>query len=107
MILDIHSRDLPLSSSLDKQALAARLSGFTGADIACLVREAAYAALRRTFDLDAVLCGTQPLSADSLRRMRVTARDFKHALEAIRQRQKSVGGKPGTVKRPRTTRHAE
>lgn len=106
-ILDIHTRTVPLAKNVNMQALAARLAGCNGADVAFLVREAAYAALRRTFDLEAILRDAGPLSADRLQRLRVTASDFTGALKAMRQRQKSVGKSPDTTRRPRATRHAE
>lgn len=94
-ILGIHTRAVPLAETVNIQALARRLAGCNGADIACLVREAAFAALRRTFDLEAILRDAHPLPADSLQHLRVTANDFKGALKAMRQRQKAVGGNPG------------
>ncbi|MDQ5830899.1 MAG: AAA family ATPase, partial [Thermoproteota archaeon] len=46
-ILQIHTRGMPLSEDIDLQELAARLHGYTGADIKALCREAAMKALRR------------------------------------------------------------
>ena len=46
-ILDVHTRDMPLDEGVDREALAGRLHGFVGADIASLAREAGMAALRR------------------------------------------------------------
>jgi transitional endoplasmic reticulum ATPase len=40
-ILQIHTRGMPLSEDIDLQELAARLHGYTGADIKALCREAA------------------------------------------------------------------
>ncbi|MDQ7830117.1 MAG: AAA family ATPase [Desulfovibrionaceae bacterium] len=106
-ILGIHTRTVPLAKTVNVQVLAARLAGCTGADVAFLVREAAYAALRRTFDLEAILREAGPLPADRLQRLRVTASDFTGALKAMRQRHKSAGTSPVATRPPRATRHAE
>ena len=45
-ILDVHSRGKPLSKEIDLDALAAQTPGFTGADLANLVNEAALLAAR-------------------------------------------------------------
>ena len=52
-ILEVHTRDMPLEG-VDLDDLAARLDGYTGADIASLVREAAMAALREDIESDKV-----------------------------------------------------
>ncbi len=46
-ILEVHSKGKPLASSIDLDALAAGTPGFTGADLANLVNEAALLAARR------------------------------------------------------------
>jgi len=46
-ILEVHSKGKPLNSSIDLDALAAGTPGFTGADLANLVNEAALLAARR------------------------------------------------------------
>src|SRR2546430_8690703 len=54
--------------------------GFVGADLAALAREAAMKALRRSLpdiDLD------KPIPAETVQKMRVTADDFKQALEEV------------------------
>ena len=65
-ILDVHTKDVPLEG-VDLDALAARLDGYTGADIGSLVREAAMAALRE--DIDSTT---------------VTERHIEEALELVR-----------------------
>nr|WP_241662573.1 AAA family ATPase [Halorubrum depositum] len=47
-ILGIHARDTPTTPSVDLDALAARTSGYSGGDIAALVREAAMLAIEET-----------------------------------------------------------
>jgi cell division protease FtsH len=46
-ILEVHTRDKPLGSDVDLQAQAANTPGFSGADLANLVNEAALTATRR------------------------------------------------------------
>ncbi|UCC93590.1 MAG: AAA family ATPase, partial [Thermoplasmata archaeon] len=52
-ILEVHTRDMPLEG-VDLDQLATQLEGYTGADIASLVREAAMAALREDVESDTV-----------------------------------------------------
>ncbi|MFP3915073.1 MAG: ATP-dependent zinc metalloprotease FtsH [Actinomycetota bacterium] len=47
MILEVHSKGKPLSDELDLEVLARRTPGFTGADLANLINEAALLATRR------------------------------------------------------------
>ncbi len=67
-ILEIHSRGIPLSSTVDLESLARGTTGFSGADLSNLVNEAALTAARRNrkeilpsdFEeaLDKILLGT-------------------------------------------------
>ncbi|MGH2614484.1 MAG: ATP-dependent zinc metalloprotease FtsH [Thermomicrobiales bacterium] len=63
-VLDIHTRGLPLASDVDKASLARGTTGFSGADLANLVNEAALTAARRN-------------------RKEITADDFEEALDKI------------------------
>jgi cell division protease FtsH len=63
-ILEVHSHNIVMSPDVDKQTLAATTAGFTGADLANLVNEAALLAARRGAD-------------------RVTMKDFNEAIERI------------------------
>jgi cell division protease FtsH len=47
MILEVHSKGKPLAKELDLEVLARRTPGFTGADLANLINEAALLATRR------------------------------------------------------------
>jgi transitional endoplasmic reticulum ATPase len=80
-ILQIHTRGMPLSEDIDLQELAARLHGYTGADIKALCREAAMKALRRylpEIDLEG-----EKISPEILETMMITDRDFKEAMKEI------------------------
>lgn len=49
-ILDIHTDNMTLSDDVDIEALASQTTGFVGADLAALTREAAMEAIQNTFD---------------------------------------------------------
>ena len=63
-ILNIHTRGLPLAPDVDKGSLAKGTTGFSGADLANLVNEAALMAARKN-------------------RKQITAPDFEEALDKI------------------------
>jgi len=63
-ILAVHSRAIPLGNDVDLDAVAGNTPGFSGADLANLVNEAALSATRRHADT-------------------VDARDFTHAFDKI------------------------
>jgi transitional endoplasmic reticulum ATPase len=75
-ILDVHTRDMPLAESVDLDALATRLHGFVGADIASLAREAGMAALRRV---------SHPGEAEDVtdEELTVAYEDFESALRGV------------------------
>lgn len=85
-ILRIHAGKLPLENGIDLSELAGELVGFTGADIAYLVRGAAHAALRRQFHLPELLNQQGPLSSGILESLLVTKKDFAMALAQLRKR---------------------
>jgi len=79
-ILEIHTRDMPLSEEVSIEELASITHGFVGADVLSLTKEAAMRALRRympDIDLEKEIPGTL------LDTMRITAEDFKDALREI------------------------
>lgn len=53
-ILNIHTKDMPLSDDVDIDALAAQTNGFVGADLAALARESALEAIKNTYEGDNV-----------------------------------------------------
>jgi transitional endoplasmic reticulum ATPase len=73
-ILDVHTRNVPLASSVDLDRLAARTHGFVGADLESLVTEAAMTALRR------VRRGDESGDASTLE---VTRGDVEAAMAAV------------------------
>lgn len=79
-ILQVHTRNMPLSKDVNLEGLADLTHGFVGADLAALSREGAMKALRRylpDIDLD------KPVSGDILQKIEVKMEDFKEALKEI------------------------
>ncbi|MCI4462548.1 MAG: AAA family ATPase, partial [Thermogladius sp.] len=81
-ILAVHTRNVPLAEDVNLDTIAEMTHGFTGADLAALVKEAALAALRRFIkeeDIDL----NQPIPASKLEKLKVTMSDFMSALKVI------------------------
>ncbi len=79
-ILQIHTRNVPLSENVNLIKYANTTHGFVGADLALVVKEAAMHALRRAFP------GMNPdeeISAEKLENLKVTAEDFEAALKMV------------------------
>ncbi len=79
-ILRIHTRGMPLAKDVNLEKLAELTPGFTGADLAGLVREAAMKAIRRILpkiDLN------RPIPPKLLASLKVEMRDFMEALKEI------------------------
>ncbi|ADM27979.1 AAA family ATPase, CDC48 subfamily [Ignisphaera aggregans DSM 17230] len=81
-ILAVHTRNVPLADDVDLDKLAEITYGYTGADLAALVKEAAMSALRRflkehAIDLD------KPIPSDLLQRLKVTMSDFFIAMRNV------------------------
>lgn len=74
-ILQILSQGMPLESSVDLEAIAARSVGFVGADLKALCQKAAHQALRRQVPTP----DTQPTAP-----LTINADDFDQALSAIK-----------------------
>ena len=80
-ILQVHTRGMPLSDTIDLDQYAENTHGFVGADLESLTKEAAMNALRRIrpeLDLE-----SDEIDADILESLRVTEADMKEALKGI------------------------
>ncbi|KAB1188046.1 MULTISPECIES: CDC48 family AAA ATPase [Haloferax] len=80
-ILQVHTRNMPLSDGIDLDEYADSTHGFVGADLESLAKESAMHALRRIrpqIDLDA-----EEIDAEVLENLRVTEDDFKQARKSI------------------------
>src|SRR5579875_238933 len=79
-ILQIHTRNMPLSQDVNLDYLAEVTHGFVGADLAALVREAAMIAIRRYLpDLNS----NKKLSPEIIEKVEVKNEDFLKALKEI------------------------
>jgi transitional endoplasmic reticulum ATPase len=80
-ILQVHTRNMPLSEGIDLDEFAENTHGFVGADLESLAKEAGMNALRRIrpeLDLEA-----EEIDAEVLERIQVTENDLKEAMHGI------------------------
>ncbi|MEM3041636.1 MAG: AAA family ATPase, partial [Nitrososphaerota archaeon] len=80
-ILQIHSRQMPLSKNVNLEEIANETHGFVGADLAALCREAAMKTLRRF--LPKIDLEKQTVPSEILKKMEVEQEDFKNALREL------------------------
>jgi cell division protease FtsH len=95
-ILKVHARGVALDRNIDLRVLAARTPGFTGADLANVINEAALLAARREKDavgmeeleeaIDRVVAGLERKSRviTAKEKVRVASHEMGHALVALR-----------------------
>ena len=79
-ILNVHTRDMPITDDVDLDILAGLTQGFVGADLAALCREAAMRCLSSrmsSIDLD------KPVPSKILEGMKVSMDDFREALNDV------------------------
>ena len=81
-ILAVHTRNMPLAEDVDLDKIADITHGYTGADIAALVKEAAMNAMRRFIQQENIDLN-QPIPAEKLEKVRVTMEDFLAAMKSI------------------------
>jgi transitional endoplasmic reticulum ATPase len=80
-VLQIHTREMPLTEDVDLDAFADRTHGFVGADLESLAKEAAMAALRRVrddIDMDA-----ERIPLDVLEEIEIEGTDFEEGLQNV------------------------
>ncbi|CCC81122.1 CDC48 family AAA ATPase [Thermoproteus tenax] len=82
-ILQIHTRNMPLSPDVDLRKLAEMTHGYTGADIAALAKEAAMRALRKAIQEGLVDLNQPVIPAENLEKIKVTMQDFLDAMREI------------------------
>jgi len=80
-ILQIHTRHMPLDNDVDMERLSEITKGYTGADLAALVKEAAMHALRRY--LPEIDIEQEKIPVEVLEKMVVTMEDFISAFKEI------------------------
>jgi len=81
-ILSVHTRNMPLADDVDLDKIAEITHGYTGADIAALVKEAAMSALRRFLQAENIDLN-QPIPAEKLEKLKVNMEDFLAAMRSI------------------------
>ncbi|MCC6022867.1 MAG: CDC48 family AAA ATPase, partial [Desulfurococcaceae archaeon] len=81
-ILLVHTRDVPLADDVDIDALAEITHGYTGADLAALVKEAAMSALRKFLKSENIDLN-KPIPPEKLATLKVTKNDFLEALKVV------------------------
>ncbi|EHI98555.1 AAA family ATPase, CDC48 subfamily [Clostridium sp. DL-VIII] len=80
-ILNVHTRDMPLSETVELDKLAELTHGFVGADLQALCREAAMTALRKIFPQ--IDFSTSNIPYDKISTLKVTMDDFYKSLQDI------------------------
>ncbi|MCE4607377.1 MAG: AAA family ATPase, partial [Caldisphaeraceae archaeon] len=80
-ILQIHTRHMPLSNDIDMERLAEITKGYTGADIAALVKEAAMHSLRKY--LPEIDIEQEKIPVEVLEKMVVSMNDFISAFKDV------------------------
>ncbi|MBT7460737.1 MAG: CDC48 family AAA ATPase, partial [Euryarchaeota archaeon] len=80
-IMDVHTRQMPISDDFEITWILDNTYGFVGADLAALVRESAMKALRRY--LPEINLEEDTIPPEVLEKMEVCMDDFKHAIKDI------------------------
>jgi len=80
-IMDVHTRQMPISDDYEIDWVLDNTYGFVGADLAALVRESAMKALRRY--LPEIDLEEETVPPEVLEKMEVRMDDFRHAIKDI------------------------
>jgi transitional endoplasmic reticulum ATPase len=80
-ILNIHTRNMPLSEDVDLEKISEVTHGFVGADIQSLAKEAAMSAIRRV--LPEIDLTQESIPHETLNKISVTMQDFTDVLRDI------------------------
>ncbi|MEM0453299.1 MAG: CDC48 family AAA ATPase [Sulfolobales archaeon] len=81
-ILLVHTRNVPLSEDVNIDEFAEITHGYTGADLAALVKEAAMSALRKFLRSESIDLN-KPIPPEKLTNLKVTKGDFLEALKLV------------------------
>jgi transitional endoplasmic reticulum ATPase len=80
-VLQVHSRNMPLSTDVDQDRIAAVTHGFVGADLEYLCKEAAMKCLRRM--LPELNLEEEKLLPETLDKLIITMNDFQYAIREV------------------------
>jgi len=81
-ILEIHTRQMPLSKDVNLDKIAEITYGYTGADISALIKEAAMYALRKLLP-KIKWKEEEKLPKEALEKLKVTKADFNYAMRIV------------------------
>jgi len=82
-ILQIHTRGMPLDSTVELEVLASRTHGFVGADLQILAKEAALSSLRRFLPEIDLSKDATSIDPETLQRLNITMLDFETGLVEV------------------------
>lgn len=82
-ILDIHTRNMPLSEDVNLEELAERTHGFVGADLEALAKESAMHVLRRIMPEMTNLDEAEEIPEETLKKLKVIKDDFDYAMKIV------------------------
>lgn len=82
-ILEIHTRNMPLSKDVDLGALSERTHGFVGADLEALAKESAMHVLRRIMPEMSSLDEAKEIPEETLKKLKVIKDDFEYAMKIV------------------------
>src|SRR4029078_8949219 len=80
-ILEIHTRGMPLTQTVDMELIAKRTHGFVGADLEAVCREAAMRSLR--IILPEINLEESKIPIEILNKIKITPKDFEEALKDV------------------------
>ncbi len=83
-ILDILTRDVPLSKDFDLDFVLSMTHGFVGADLAALVKEAAMQSIRRSINTEIINLNCEEIPLEELEKIEIKKDDFDKALLEVR-----------------------
>ena len=82
-VLEIHTRNMPLTKDVNLDELAERTHGFVGADLEALAKEAAMHVLRRVMPEISNIDESEKIPEEILKKLKVVKEDFDYALKMV------------------------
>lgn len=82
-ILKIYTKNMPIESNFDIDNFSKRLFGYTGADIAFVVRESAYNCIRRNINIENIIHGNDKID---FKIFSISQDDFLFALSVLKKK---------------------
>ncbi|AWR94540.1 CDC48 family AAA ATPase [Acidianus brierleyi] len=84
-ILQVHTRNMPLSDDVNLDAIAEMTNGYTGADLAALAKEAAMSALRKFLkdNTGKINLDIGQIPPETLKELKVNMDDFTEAMKTV------------------------